>query len=355
MIHVSVLGATGYTGRELLALLAHHPQAALAHATTTTRAGVPLAEAHPGLRHVVDGVLEPFDAGAVASDSDVVFSCLPHKESMGAVAATLAQNPKIKVVDLSGDFRFKDAAAYQAAYGVPHAAPQLLSKTAYGIPELFRDSIRKAHIVANPGCYPTSTLIPLAPFARRGLLTGDVLVDAKSGVSGAGATPTPATHYPEANESVKAYSALVHRHQPEMNEQLAAVGARSTELLFVPHLIPMTRGILSTIYATLTKPHTTDEVQTLLATDYKAEPFVRILPKGELPETKHTVGTNFVDVGFALHTNGRRLVLVSALDNLVKGASGQAVQNLNLITGQPETAGLLPRLRALNPPKVVPK
>lgn len=355
MIHVSVLGATGYTGRELLELLAHHPNVALVHATTTSRPGVPLGDAHPSLRHVLQGNLEAFDASAVAADSHVVFSCLPHKESMGAVAAILAQNPKVKVVDLSGDFRFKDAAAYQAAYGVPHVAPALLSKTAYGIPELFRAAIQKAQVVANPGCYPTSTLIPLSPFARRGLLTGEVLVDAKSGVSGAGATPSPATHYPEANESLKAYNALTHRHQPEMNEQLTALGATGTELLFVPHLVPMNRGILSTIYATLTKPHTADQVQALLEGDLGREPFVRVLAKGELPETKHTTGTNFLDVGFALHSNGRRLVLVAALDNLVKGASGQAVQNLNLLTGQAETTGLLSTLKTLHKQVVQPQ
>lgn len=344
-MHVSVLGATGYTGRELLQLLAHHPQASLVHATTTTRAGVALGDVHPSLRGVLPGNLEAFDAAAVAADSDIVFSCLPHKESMGPIAAVLAKNPKAKFIDLSGDFRFKDAKLYEAAYGVKHVAPQLLSKTAYGIPELFRQAIQKATIVANPGCYPTSTVIPLAPFAKRGLLKGEVLVDAKSGVSGAGATPTPTTHYVEANESVKAYSALTHRHQPEMQEQLEAVGGKGVELLFVPHLVPMNRGILATIYCTLTKRHTPEQVQAILTEDYAKEPFVRVLEKGTLPDTKHTTGNNFLDIGFSLHTNGTRLVLVAALDNLIKGASGQAVQNMNLLAGLPETAGLLPQLK----------
>lgn len=351
VIHASVLGATGYAGRELLELLARHPGVDLAHATTTSRPGVALGDVHPSLRGVLEGSLEAFDPAAVAADSDVVLSCLPHKESMAAVKPVLDANPKVKVVDLSGDFRFRDAAAYEKAYGVKHVAPQLLARTAYGIPELFRERVKKAQIVANPGCYPTSTVIPLAPFARRGLLTGDVLVDAKSGVSGAGATPTQGTHFPEANESTKAYSALVHRHQPEMNEQLHAVGGRGVELLFVPHLVPMNRGILSTIYATLARPHTADQVQALLLEDYAKEPFVRVLPKGELADTKNTTHTNFIDVGFALHTNGTRLVLTCALDNLTKGASGQAVQNMNLLTGTPETAGLLPQLK--QPKKVV--
>lgn len=352
MVKVTILGATGYTGRELLSILSRHPSVALAHATTTTRAGVPIAEAHPSLAGSVSGVLEPFDAAVVANDSDVVLSCLPHKESMVAVAAVLEHNPKLKVVDLSGDFRFKDAAEYRAAYGVPHAAPKLLPKVAYGLPELFRAAIARAPLVANPGCYPTAALLPLAPFAKKDLLEGEVIVDAKSGVTGAGASPTPATHFPEANESVKAYSPLVHRHQPEMEEQLAALGA-DVDVHFAPHLVPMNRGILATIYATLTKPHTPAQVHALLAEAYTKEPFVRVLPPDRLPETKHTTGTNFVDVGFALHSNGTRLVLVSALDNLVKGASGQAVQNLNLISGLPETAGLRSTLQTLTTKNVV--
>jgi N-acetyl-gamma-glutamyl-phosphate reductase len=345
LTNVSVLGATGYTGRELLALLARHPHAALTHATTTTRAGMSLAEVHPSLRGVLDGRLEAFDAAAVAADSQVVFSCLPHKESMHAVNALLEANPRLKVVDLSGDFRFHSAADYEATYGVPHVAPGLLTRTAYGVPELHRDAILTSQIVANAGCYPTSALLALAPLARRGLLEGEVLVDAKSGVSGAGATPTPTTHFAEANESVKPYNALVHRHQPEMNEQLHAIAGEGLELLFVPHLVPMTRGLLSTIWCTLREAHTAADVQAVLEEDYTREPFVRVLPPGQLPDTKHSVGTNFADVGFALHANGRRLVIACALDNLVKGASGQALQNFNLLAGHAETAGLLP-----NPP-----
>ncbi len=334
-----MLGATGYAGRELLRLLLQHPQAKLVHATTTSRPGVALGDAHPSLRGAIHGSLEAFDAKAVAADSDAVFSCLPHKESQHAVAAILGHNPKTKVIDLSGDFRFKRAADYEAAYGVPHAAPQLLAKTAYGLTELFRSQVAKASIVANPGCYPTATLLPLAPFAKAGLLEGDVIVDAKSGVSGAGASPTATTHYVEANESTKAYSPFVHRHQPEMREQLAALGA-PLDVHFVPHLVPMSHGILASIYATLRKPLTATEAHDRLAKAYAEDPFVRVLKPDQLPDTKHTVGSNFADIGVA--TTGRRLVLLCALDNLVKGASGQAIQNLNVMAGLPETAGLLP-------------
>lgn len=344
MLSVSILGATGYTGGELLRLLSRHPRTRLAHATTTSKPGVALAEAHPDLRGVVSGVLEPFDAPTVAAESDVVFSCLPHTESQKAVVPLLKANPKVKVIDLSGDFRFKSAADYQAAYGVPHLGPQYLSQAAYGIPELFRPEIRRARIVANPGCYPTSTLIPLAPLAKAGLLAGDVIVDAKSGVSGAGATPTPDTHFPEANESVKAYKPLIHRHQPEMVEQLTRVAGRLVPIHFVPHLVPLNRGILATIYCTLSKPQTPTKIHALLTDAYPKEPFVRILPQGALPEVRNTTGTNFVDIGFALNGPGNFLVLVAALDNLTKGAAGQAVQNLNVMAGEPETAGLLSRL-----------
>lgn len=352
MISVSVLGATGYTGRELLQLLARHPQAALAHATTTSKPGVALGEAHPSLNGTLPGFLEPFDAARVAQDSDVVLSCLPHKESQKSIAAIVEAKPKVKVIDLSGDFRFKDAADYEAAYGIPHSAPHLLPRAAYGIPELFRDEIRKAPLVANPGCYPTSVLLALAPFAKAGLLEGDVIVDAKSGVSGAGATPTQGTHFVEANESLRPYSALVHRHQPEMAEQLSALGA-DVDVQFVPHLVPMNRGILSTIYATLSKPLTTAQAREHLAKAFAKEPFLRVLPVGELPDSKNTTGTNFCDVGAVVHPNGRRLVVAAALDNLVKGASGQAVQNMNLQTGLPETTGLLAQLKTLNAPKTV--
>lgn len=349
MFRVAILGAAGYTGGDLLRILSRHPQLAISHATTTSKPGVSLAEAHPDLRGVAEGTLEAFDAKAVASDSDFVFSCLPHTESQKSVAELLRSNPKLRIVDFSADFRFKSAAAFETAYQVRHEAPHLLKETAYGLPELFRSQIKKARIVANPGCYPTATLVPLAPLAKAGLLEGPILVDAKSGVTGAGATPTKETHFPEANESVKAYKPFEHRHQPEMEEQLLAASGTKLDVRFVPHLVPMNRGILSTIYAHLTKPTTATQVHGLLATAYRAEPFVRLLPLGTLPETKHTTGTNFIDLGVALDESTQTLCLVSALDNLLKGASGQAVQNLNLLAGLPETTGLKTKVNLATP------
>lgn len=349
VIRVSILGATGYTGGELLTWLARHPQATLVHATSSTRSHVPIAEVHPRLRGQVEGHLEAFDAAAVAADSDVVFSCLPHGQSQGAVAALYAENPSLHVVDLSGDFRFADATDYEAAYGVAHVAPQLAAQAAYGLPELHRHAIQVARLVANPGCYPTAALVPLAPFARLGLLSEDVVIDAKSGVSGAGATPTATTHYANANESVQAYNPLAHRHQPEIGDQLQSLGAM-VDVDFVPHLVPMTRGLHATIYARLTKAMDAHQVYGVLAGAYANEPFVRILEAGRMPQTKDTLNSNFVDVGFALAPNGRRLVLASCLDNLVKGASGQAIQNMNILQGLPETTGLTSQLKTVVTP-----
>lgn len=340
MIRVAILGATGYTGGDLLRILQHHPEAALSHATTTSKPGVPIGEVHADLRGLVDGQLEAFDAAKVAADSDYVFSCLPHTESQKAVAELVRQNPRLRIIDFSADFRFRDAADFEAAYKVKHQAPQLLRETAYGLPELFRAAIRKAKIVANPGCYPTATLIGLAPLARSNLIEGPVFVDAKSGVSGAGASPTKETHFVEANESVRAYKPFEHRHQPEMEEQLLATSGRTHTVRFVPHLVPMNRGILSTMYVRLSKPQSVEQVRQVFADAYAREPFVRLLPAGTLPDTKHVQGTNFVDIGLAVDPSTSTVCLTSALDNLVKGASGQAVQNLNLMAGLPETLGL---------------
>ena len=345
VVRVAILGATGYTGGDLLRILAHHPEASLSFATTTSKPGVPLAEVHPDLRGVVDARLVAFDAALVAGGSDVVFSCLPHTESQKAVAQLVKHNSKLRVVDFSADFRFSQASDFEAAYGVKHEAPELLKQTAYGLPELFRANVKKAKIVANPGCYPTATLVPLAPFARLGLLTSPVLVDAKSGVTGAGTNPTKESHFPEANESVRAYKAFQHRHQPEMEEQLLAASGQGIDVRFVPHLVPMNRGILSTIYATLTKPKTTEEAHAILAKAYEHEPFVRVLPLGAQPDTKHATGTNFVDLGVTADPTHNLLCLTSALDNLVKGASGQAVQNLNILSNLPETTGLKAMVR----------
>lgn len=348
VVRVAILGATGYTGGDLLRILSRHPETALTHATTTSKPGVPLAEVHPDLRGVVEGILEPFDAATIADDTDIVFSCLPHTESQKAVAEIARRNDKIRVIDFSADFRFSKASDFEAAYGVKHDAPELLKQTSYGLPELFRTGIRKSRIVANPGCYPTTVITTLAPLAKAGLVDGPVIVDAKSGVSGAGATPTKETHFVEANESVRAYKPFQHRHQPEMEEQLLAASGKHVAVRFVPHLVPMNRGILSTMYVRLQKAKTGEELQSLFKAAYGKEPFVRLLPPGTLPDTKHVANTNFLDIGLQPDPESNWVCLVTALDNLVKGASGQAVQNLNLLAGLPETLGLKPQVKNAN-------
>lgn len=340
---VTVLGATGYTGRELVRILAGHADIVVERVTTTSRPGVPLPDVHPELRGLTDVVLEPYDP-ATAADSDAVVSCLPHKQSM-TVLASLARDYDTKLVDLSGDFRFPDAAAYEAAYGTVHVDAELTGRAAYGLPELFRNTIAGAPLVANPGCYPTGALIGLAPLAAEGLLE-DAIVDAKSGLTGAGASPGPATHFAKANESVTPYKLFTHRHAPEIATHLARVAGAEVPLTFTPHLVPMDRGILSTIYADLAEPLDDEAVRALYEASYVGEAFVRLLPEGAPADTKHVTNTNFADVGLAVSPDGRRVVVSTAIDNLVKGASGQAVQNLNLLFGLPEDTGLLPAKRS---------
>lgn len=336
---VTVLGATGYTGRELVRILAGHADLLVERATTTSRAGVALADVHPELRGLTDVVLEGYDA-ATAAASDAVVSCLPHKESMTVLAA-LARDYDVKLVDLSGDFRFPDAATYEAAYGTAHADPELTARAAYGLPELFRDTIADAPLVANPGCYPTGALLGLAPLAAQGILE-DVIVDAKSGLTGAGASPGAATHFAKANESVTPYKLFTHRHAPEIATHLGRIAGGSVPVTFTPHLVPMDRGILSTIYADLSDELDEEDARKMYADFYADEPFVRLLPEGATADTKYVTNTNFADVGLAVAPDGKRLIISTAIDNLVKGASGQAVQNLNLLFALDETAGLLP-------------
>jgi N-acetyl-gamma-glutamyl-phosphate reductase len=246
-----------------------------------------------------------------------------------------------KVVDLSADFRFNDASIYESAYQA-HTARDLLDTTVYGLCEIYADQIKTAALIGNPGCYPTSVLLPLVPLLKQGLLDPATLIaDSKSGVSGAGRSLALASHYCEVNESFKAYKVGVHRHNPEMNAILSREAGESVSITFVPHLVPMTRGMLTTIYATPASGLTKRDITDCYRTAYHQRPFIRLCPEGRLPDTLHVRGTNFCDIGFALDEKNRRLILISAIDNLVKGAAGQAVQNMNLMLGFDETAGLL--------------
>ncbi|QDV68800.1 N-acetyl-gamma-glutamyl-phosphate reductase [Rosistilla carotiformis] len=334
-VRVGIIGATGYTAYEAIRLLLRHPHAEVTAVTSRQDEGLPIAAVHPQLTRLLDLKLEPLEVDSFAERCDVAFCCLPH----GASAETVKQLREVncKVIDFSADFRLSRVAEYETWYGVQHPWPELVGQVAYGLPELFADQIKDADLIANPGCYPTSAIMPLAPLLKAGAIqSGDIIVDSKSGVSGAGRTPKLGTLYCEANESIAPYAIGAHRHQPEMNDIIHRFSGSSTDILFTPHLTPMDRGILSTIYV---RPNgvDADAVREIWQSAYRDSPFVRIVD--HIPSTKHVAGTNFVDL--AVRTAGNRLVVVAAIDNLIKGASGAAVQNLNCIYGWDQTLGLL--------------
>ncbi len=338
-IRVAVIGASGYTGVELMRILAGHPQVELTAVTSRQHIGVQVAELFPSLREIVNLEFTDNQIAKIAGAADLVFTALPHKAAI-EVVAELYQAGK-KVVDLSADYRFSNRALYESWYQ-PHTQPELLKKAVYGLPELFRSEIPTARIVGNPGCYPTSVILPLAPILPLNLIErqATIIIDAKSGTSGAGRGLNLGSLYCEVNENFKPYKADNHRHQPEMMEQLERVSGTAPQLLFVPHLLPVNRGILSSIYLPLSRDVVASEIEDALTQAYGDETFVRILPAGELPTLNAVRGSNYCDIGYVLATDKRSLILFSAIDNLVKGAAGQAVQNMNLMLGFPESTGL---------------
>lgn len=336
-VRAAIVGATGYTGAELLRLLLPHPGVQVV-ACTSREPGPRMDEVYRHLAGRTELALEPFDADAIAARADVAFVGLPHHAAMEAVIPLHQRG--VRVVDLSADFRLRDVATYRAHYG-EHLAPELCATAAYGLPELFREEVRRATLVATPGCYPTSVILPTAPLLRAGLVRPKgLLADCKSGVSGAGRGLTQDTHYTEVDGGLRAYKAWAHRHQPEMEEILARATGLSVDLLFTPHLVPMSRGIASSIYADLEPGVTAAQVRACLAAAYRDEPFVVLLPHGKHPDTNHVIGTNFVHLQCVVDERRGKVLLLSALDNLCKGASGAAVQCMNLLFGLPEGAGL---------------
>lgn len=334
-VRVGILGATGYTAYEALRLLLRHPKATVTCVTSRQDEGRPIADVHPRLTAQTDLCLSPPDIDTLAQNCDLVFCCLPH----GASAATVRQlrDAQCKVIDFSADFRLSCSNEYEKWYEVQHPWPEQVGQTVYGLPELFADQIHGADLVANPGCYPTSAILPLAPLVQAGVIdSSDVIVDSKSGVSGAGRAPKLATLYCETNESIAPYAIGSHRHQPEIGDIVNRFAGTRPNVLFSPHLTPMDRGILSTIYV---RPIDADpdRVTEIWLDAYGNQPFIRIVD--HLPATKHVSGTNFVDL--AVRAAGDRLVLVSAIDNLIKGASGAAVQNMNCVYGWDQTLGLI--------------
>ena len=327
-VRVGIAGASGFAGQELLRWLAGHPRVRVTAAMSSSPDGP--ARTLPALARIWDGVIEPFSAEKLAEQSDVVFLALP-EEAAATIAPTLVDRG-MRVIDLSGAFRLRDAAARERWY----PATKLGSLApVYGLTERNRDAIEGARLLTNPGCYPTAALLALEPLAEAGLLTGDVVIDAKSGISGAGKKPSDRTHFSENHGSVAAYGVFSHRHQPEIEQELGA------QVTFVPHLVPLDRGILETIYARVRPGTTAPEVAETMSTAYKEAPFVRLT--GEtLPEIKHAAYTNFCDIGWRVDAAGGRILLVAVIDNLVKGAAGQAIQNMNVMLGLDERTGLLP-------------
>lgn len=338
MIRVGILGATGYAGIELVRLLSSHKEANITMLVSQTYKGMKISEVYPSLRGVIDLECEELDAKKAAENCDVVFTALPHGASKEVIPELYEKG--LTVIDLSGDFRYNDKDVYSAWYDQEHSSPELLDVSVYGLPELHREEIKKTRLVGNPGCYTTCSIMGLAPLLANGAVeTKNIIIDAKSGVSGAGRGLGLDYHFCECTENMKAYKIGTHRHTSEIEQELSLVAGEDITLSFTPHLIPMKRGILATIYANLKKPYTKAELLDMVKNFYKDEYFVRIYDKG-LPETNHVAGSNFVDIGLEVDERLGRVVIVSAIDNLIKGAAGQAVQNMNLIFGFDETEGL---------------
>lgn len=342
MVNVGVVGAKGFAGEELIKLLLKHPQIKIT-ALADKMDGIPqeITTIYPYLAGKIELPCDELDIERVAKKCDIVFLALPHKVSQG-IAADFIKVGK-KVIDLSADFRIKDTKVYEQWYETKHLYPELLAEAVYGLPELYRENIKKARLIANPGCYPTSIILGTAPLVRERLAgTEYILADSKSGVSGAGrAFVQNFQAAEEKSENLKAYSIGIHRHTPEIEQELSNLAGKETMILFTPHLIPIMRGILSSIYIMPNSNFNTRELLEIYKEFYKDEPFVRILPEGKFPETNEVVNTNYCSIGVKADERTKRIIIVSAIDNLIKGASGQAIQNLNIICGFDEKEGLV--------------
>lgn len=335
MTRIAILGATGYTALELIKILLRHPEAEIVAVTSRQEGQPPIAMIHPSLNGRLDLRLEDLSPTEVGARAECVFSCLPHGASATVIPPML--DAGARVVDFSADYRLNDVDVYAEWYGQKHADPGRVGKVAYGLPELFRDQIPPSQLVANPGCYPTTAILALTPLLKAGLIDPkSIVVDSKSGVSGAGRTPKLTTHYPECNESISAYNVGRHRHTPEIDQVLSVASGQAVEVVFTPHLVPMDRGILSSTYSQPVKDVTEQQVLQTIRDFYADEPFVRVVD--HFPGTKDVMGSNFCDIT-ARVVRGRVLTF-SCIDNLIKGASGAAVQNFNLMFGYPETTAL---------------
>ncbi|WP_353684101.1 N-acetyl-gamma-glutamyl-phosphate reductase [Thermodesulfovibrio sp. 3907-1M] len=346
MLKVFICGGSGYTGSELLRILALHDEVEIVGVTSEKSAGMKVSELFPAFFIYKKLKFESLNTEAIKNRADVYFLALPHGKSQ-QVAAELLQAGK-KVIDLSADFRIKDVRIYEQWYKTQHLFPELLKEAVYGLPEIYREKIKKARLIANPGCYPTSVILPLYPFLKKKLIdTSTIIVDSCSGVSGAGRKADITLSYCEVNEDFRAYNVAKHRHTPEIEQEVGFASGSSITIDFTTHLLPLNRGILSTIYASMKKDLSTAEALEILKEQYQNEPFIQIMPEGELPSMKYVRGTNYCYIGAVVNPRTKRLILVSAIDNLVKGASGQAVQNMNIMFGIDEAKAL--RSLALSP------
>jgi N-acetyl-gamma-glutamyl-phosphate reductase len=341
--NVAIVGASGYTGEELVRLLLGHPNVDLVAATSRQLAGKTVAQVFPRFAHHKTAAALKFsdsDPAQIARDTKLVFLALPHGLAAEFAKPLLAAGAR--VVDLSADFRIKDAQVYQEFYGHEHSAPDLLGKSVYGLPEIYRNEIRAASLVACPGCYPTSILIPLRPLIRRKAIDREtILVASMSGVTGAGRKAEVDYLFSECNESVRPYGVPKHRHLSEIEQELTVLAGKRVLIQFTPHLVPINRGIVTTIYANIATGVVAFDPTVVFNSAYGDEPFVRLLGDSRLPDTKNVVGTNFIDIAWKIDKRTNRIVVMSAIDNITKGASGQAVQCMNLMLGFPETASLI--------------
>lgn len=337
-LKVAIAGATGYTGGELLRLLFMHPKVEVVGVTSEQSAGEPLVKRLPSLKGYYNLTLEPFDPKKIAEKADLIFLALSHTKAMEPVRQLIDLGKK--VIDLSADFRLRSASLYETWYKSPHSHPELLKEAVYGLTEVYRDEIARSRFVANPGCYPTGALLLLYPFLKAGCIdvTREIIIDSKSGISGAGRTPSAKTHFTEANEGMVAYNVGAHRHFPEIEQEIRRIGGKKLTALFTPYLLPVNRGILTTIYLPLSGKFSQKKLESILDL-YHEEPFIRRADGA--PNLAHVRGSNFCDVAVFATPGGRTAILMSAIDNLVKGASGQAIQNMNVMMGWDDRLGLI--------------
>jgi N-acetyl-gamma-glutamyl-phosphate reductase len=339
MIKASIIGATGYAGIELIRMLNAHPNVNVLHMVSQTYVGKPISEVYPNFSGISDNTFIDMETAEIARQSDVVFVSLPH--GVSAETVKKLRQEKCKVIDLSGDFRYKSVLKYEQWYNAKHPYPEMLTESVYGLPELHRDSIKTANLVANPGCYTTCSILGLAPLVSSKVIDPDsIIIDAKSGATGAGRGVSLALHFCEVNENIKAYGVATHRHTSEIEQELSILAGYEISLSFTPHLLPTKRGILCTIYANLKTSVSHEDVYDVYCNLYSDEPFVHVYKEGVLPEVKFVNGSNRCHIGFVIDKRLNRIVIVSAIDNLIKGAGGQAIQNMNIMFGFDETTAL---------------